>query len=88
MGIFKLLYSNRGKAQLPAPPARLKRGPALKWGTVSYALAGWAPPSAARCIPQNRRGLMPGSAGSDLRIEQDGLGLPLLIEGAILSRHR
>jgi hypothetical protein len=32
--------------------------------------------------------LMPGSAGGDLRIEEDGLGLPLLIKGAILSRHR
>jgi hypothetical protein len=32
--------------------------------------------------------LMPGSTGGDLRIEEDGLGLPLLIKGAILSRHR
>src|SRR3984957_2530066 len=32
--------------------------------------------------------LMPGSASGDLRIEVDGLGLPLLIKGAILSRHR
>ena len=31
---------------------------------------------------------MPGSAGGDLRIEVDGLALPLLIKGAILSRHR
>src|SRR3984957_5471928 len=32
--------------------------------------------------------LMPGSAGGNPRIEVDGLGLPLLIKGAILSRHR
>jgi hypothetical protein len=32
--------------------------------------------------------LMPGSASGDLRIEVDGLGLPLLIKGAIFSRHR
>ena len=34
------------------------------------------------------RGSCPGLAGGDLRIEVDGLGLPLLIKGAILSRHR
>ena len=32
--------------------------------------------------------LMPRSAGGNPRIEVDGLGLPLLIKGAILSRHR
>jgi transposase len=32
--------------------------------------------------------LMPGSAGGNPRIEVDGLGLPLLIKGAILSWHR
>src|SRR5271165_5412386 len=29
----------------------------------------------------------PGSPGGELRIEQDGLCLPLLIKGAILGRH-
>ena len=32
--------------------------------------------------------LIPGSAGGNPRIEVDGLGLPLLIKGAILIRHR
>ena len=34
------------------------------------------------------RGSCPGSATGNLRVEQDGLGLPLLIKGAISSRHR
>src|SRR5208337_4341580 len=48
-------------------------------------------PSRPECAYSNSappRGSCPGSAGGDLRIEVDGLGLPLLIKGAILSRHR
>src|ERR1700722_2571022 len=76
----------------PRPRGSNRSRPACN-GTVSNALASWEAPSAARCVSDRTAdagtgGSCPGSASDNLRIEVDGLGLPLLVKGAILSRHR
>ena len=72
-------------------PGSSAQRPTLKWGPSHARLWVEKPPSAPRRIRQNRwhgaGGSCPASAGGNLRIEQDGLGLPLLVEGAKLSRH-